>query len=111
MAESVDGQIAQQVQFPAPKSERLLASASEPWELKLASEIRTLVEQRVLLTSEPQPTKIFFLFSFLLLLLLKRFIYYVYSILPACMSTHQKKAPDLITDGYKPPCGCWELNS
>ncbi|GAB1301482.1 E3 ubiquitin-protein ligase RNF138 [Apodemus speciosus] len=23
----------------------------------------------------------------------------------------QKKASDLITDGYKPPCGCWELNS
>ena len=27
------------------------------------------------------------------------------------MSTGQKKAPDLITDGCEPPCGCWELNS
>ena len=23
----------------------------------------------------------------------------------------QKRAPDLITDGCEPPCGCWELNS
>ena len=23
----------------------------------------------------------------------------------------QKRAVDLITDGCKPPCGCWELNS
>ena len=23
----------------------------------------------------------------------------------------KKKAPDLITDGCEPPCGCWELNS
>ena len=22
-----------------------------------------------------------------------------------------KKAPDLITNGCEPPCGCWELNS
>ena len=27
------------------------------------------------------------------------------------MSAGQKRAPDLITDGWKPPCGCWELNS
>ena len=27
------------------------------------------------------------------------------------MSAGQKRAPDPITDGYKPPCGCWELNS
>jgi hypothetical protein len=40
-----------------------------------------------------------------------RFIYYVYSILPACMPTGQKRAPDLITDGCEPPCGSWELNS
>ena len=27
------------------------------------------------------------------------------------VSTGQKRAPDLITDGCEPPCGCWELNS
>ncbi|KAM7321291.1 hypothetical protein ACRRTK_019383 [Alexandromys fortis] len=27
------------------------------------------------------------------------------------MPTGQKRAPDLITDGCEPPCGCWELNS
>ena len=27
------------------------------------------------------------------------------------MSAGQKRAPDLITDGCEPPCGCWELNS
>ena len=32
-----------------------------------------------------------------------RFIYYVYSILPACMPASQKRAPDLILDGYEPP--------
>ena len=25
--------------------------------------------------------------------------------------TVQNRAPDLITDGCEPPCGCWELNS
>ena len=25
--------------------------------------------------------------------------------------THQKATMDPITDGYEPPCGCWELNS
>jgi len=40
-----------------------------------------------------------------------RFIYYVYSVPPACMPAGQKRAPDLITDGCEPPCGCWELNS
>ena len=40
-----------------------------------------------------------------------RFIYYVYNSLPAYMPTGQKRAPDLITDGCKPRCGCWELNS
>jgi hypothetical protein len=24
--------------------------------------------------------------------------------------THQKRASDPITDGFEPPCGCWELN-
>ena len=27
------------------------------------------------------------------------------------MPAGQKRAPDLITDGCEPPCGCWELNS
>ena len=30
--------------------------------------------------------------------------------LPPCMPACQR-APDLITDGCGPPCGCWELNS
>jgi len=35
----------------------------------------------------------------------------MYSILPAYVTAGQKRAPDLITDGCEPPCGCWELNS
>ena len=35
----------------------------------------------------------------------------MYNILSVCMSVGQKRAPDLITDGCEPPCGCWELNS
>jgi hypothetical protein len=35
----------------------------------------------------------------------------MYSVLPECMPTGQKRAPDLITVGCEPPCGCWELNS
>ena len=31
--------------------------------------------------------------------------------LSAHMPAGQKKAPDLIIDGCKPPCGCWELYS
>ena len=27
------------------------------------------------------------------------------------MPADQKRAPDPITDGCEPPCGCWELNS
>ena len=27
------------------------------------------------------------------------------------MHVGQKRAPDPITDGCEPPCGCWELNS
>ena len=42
---------------------------------------------------------------------LKRFIYYVSSVLPAFLPAGQKRAPDLITDGCEPPYGCWELNS
>ena len=47
-------------------------------------------------------------------LILDLFIYYVYSIfsiLSACMPAGQKRAPDCITDGCEPPCGCRELNS
>lgn len=39
------------------------------------------------------------------------FIYYAYRILPACIPTHQKRAPDLITDGCEALCVSWELNS
>lgn len=35
----------------------------------------------------------------------------VYNGLPAYMSVGQKRAPDLITDGYEPLCGGWDLNS
>ena len=28
-----------------------------------------------------------------------------------CIPAGQKRAPDLITDGCEPPCGCRELNS
>jgi hypothetical protein len=33
--------------------------------------------------------------------------------MPDCsyFQTHQQRASDLIRDGCKPPCGCWELNS
>ena len=31
--------------------------------------------------------------------------------MPACMAAGQKRALDLITNGYEPPCGCCELNS
>ena len=33
------------------------------------------------------------------------------SVLAACTPTYHKKASELILDSYKPPCGCWELNS
>ena len=39
------------------------------------------------------------------------FIYYVCSVLPACVPACEKRAPNLIIDGCEPPCGCWELNS
>jgi hypothetical protein len=35
----------------------------------------------------------------------------VYRVFPACKSAGQKRVPDIIIDGYEPPCGCWELNS
>ena len=31
--------------------------------------------------------------------------------LSACMPEGQKRAQDPISEGYVPPCGCWELNS
>jgi hypothetical protein len=44
-------------------------------------------------------------------LFIHSFIYFAYSILPAYMPAGQKRTPDVIKDGYEPPCGCWELNS
>jgi hypothetical protein len=38
-------------------------------------------------------------------------VFITYSVLPAYMPSCQKRAPDLIKDGFEPPCGCWELNS
>ncbi|KAL6082985.1 hypothetical protein STEG23_028237, partial [Scotinomys teguina] len=35
-----------------------------------------------------------------LVLVFLRFVYHEYSVLPTCMSAHQKRAPDLIMDGY-----------
>ena len=46
-----------------------------------------------------------------ILFLKSLFIYYVYNILPPCMPTCQKRAPDLITDDCESPCGSLELNS
>jgi hypothetical protein len=40
-----------------------------------------------------------FLLSFYLESFLKRFIYYVHKVLPACMPAGQKRAPNLIIDG------------
>ncbi|CAO2586779.1 hypothetical protein LEMLEM_LOCUS4176 [Lemmus lemmus] len=34
------------------------------------------------------------------------YIYYIYSVLPGCMSTSQKRETNLITDGRETPCGC-----
>ena len=44
------------------------------------------------------------------ILFLKK-IHCVFIFLPTCMTAGQEKAADLITDGCKPPCGFWELNS
>jgi hypothetical protein len=41
----------------------------------------------------------------------KRFIYYVYSVLPAIYACRPEEGIRHITDGWEPPCGCWELNS
>jgi hypothetical protein len=40
------------------------------------------------------------------------FLFYVSTLLYCyCLQKHQKRAPDHITDGFEPLCGCWELNS
>ena len=39
------------------------------------------------------------------------YLFIMYTIFCLCMPAGQKRAPDLITDGCEPPCGCWELNS
>ena len=31
--------------------------------------------------------------------------------MPVSMPAGQKRAPDLIINGYEPPCDCYELNS
>jgi hypothetical protein len=40
---------------------------------------------------------------------LKIYLFYVYEHTVAVFN--QKRALDPITDGFEPPCGCWELNS
>ena len=41
-----------------------------------------------------------------------RFIYLLHTLFCfTCMPAGQKRAPDPITGGCEPPCGCWELNS
>jgi hypothetical protein len=42
---------------------------------------------------------------------LKIYLYVTTLLLSSHTHTHQKRASDPITDGCKPPCGCWELNS
>lgn len=27
------------------------------------------------------------------------------------LKAHQKRAPEHITDGWEPPCGCWDFNA
>ncbi|XP_049992133.1 low-density lipoprotein receptor class A domain-containing protein 1 isoform X1 [Alexandromys fortis] len=39
------------------------------------------------------------------------YLYIVYTTFLPCMLACQKRAPDLITSGCEPPCGCGELNS
>jgi hypothetical protein len=38
------------------------------------------------------------------------FIYLMYMNI-ACIPICQKRSSDHIIDGFRPPCGCWELNS
>jgi hypothetical protein len=44
----------------------------------------------------------------------QRFIYlfiYLMYVHCRCLQTPQKRASALVTDGYEPPRGCWDLNS
>jgi hypothetical protein len=52
----------------------------------------------------PPPSLPFFFFFFFL-----RFTLCMSMLL--LLQTHQERAPDSITDGGEPSCGCWELNS
>jgi hypothetical protein len=52
-----------------------------------------------------------YLFIYLLFMYLSSFIFYVYSVLPACMYASQERPPDLIIHDRDLPYGCWELNS
>ena len=97
----------------------LLAHVWERWnpdELDL-EDLRKWIKVRTVRNLETGPTRetcraawmtrfIFFIFIFL-----KIFIYSLRIQYSVCMSACQKTAPDLITDGCVPPCGCWELNS
>jgi hypothetical protein len=40
-----------------------------------------------------------------------KFIYFMYVSTCSSLHTHQKRAPDHITDGYELPCGWWKMNS
>ena len=42
---------------------------------------------------------------------LNMYLFIMYTAFLPCMTAGQKMAPDFITDGCEPPCGCWELNS
>jgi hypothetical protein len=42
-----------------------------------------------------------------------RFIYYLFyrKVHSSCLKTHKERESDVIKDGCKPSCGCWDLNS
>jgi hypothetical protein len=42
---------------------------------------------------------------------LKKFYLFIICKYTVAVFRHQKWAPDLVMDGYEPPCGCWDLNS
>jgi hypothetical protein len=46
-----------------------------------------------------------------LLLFFKDLFIYLFIICKYTAAVIQKRASDLITDGFEPPCGCWDLNS
>ena len=47
----------------------------------------------------------------ILFLLFKRLMFLLCIQYSVCVPEGQKRAPDIITDGFEPPCGCWEVNS